>query len=975
MALLTFGSSSAVAVTSESQANIGLATTLGMKFRVSGAMLLAGASTGSIIVLIWDGASGATTRAQLIAANAGGQTYVLVGGPGGADGVTAVTASSNYSSGAQYDIRVTYGAAGRSVGVYTTAGVLVASGSDTGFTLPSADADNGIVQLGSISIAPAGAMEGGGIYNQAPPANSNAPRATDTGILWAVLDNVVGQLVSGATDLDTLDGDASWGSGGTWEPPPPVIEADTEEGAEAGEAVTRTVAAARSVTAGAESGESSTAARGTSAAVSAGAASGDAHAADTGKPVYTTDGAVSGESQAVLAALHAGATEAAESDDTHTAALATAASTGDGAEAGESQQAAVGDLFWGFLGDSQTDSYQDPSHGPELTGRGPPHQPITPGGPGGVLNWLEILVHADRINPGAWGSFSEPRRDDYAYNWARSGAQSPGVISDQLSGLAAQVAAGTVTHAAFMAPGNDWLNLSGPLYAVTIYNGDGTEDSEGTPLTDIIATVVGWHQTIMDAIDSALDTAESGGGMVVMTPQDYMAAPPAWGTYPSATRRGYVTGVIEAIHSQVAAYAAGLNSTAGYTRFSVIRADHYLLNVWGTASGDYLTISGAQVDMTTPWEYDAETYDPYTLALAATGGLQHAGTLMGGEYARAFLHAANQLTGVQIQPLTNAEILRAAGIPVGETADGAEAGDAQGAALEAAVSTGEGAEADAGFVAALDAISGHTEGAEADESQTGVLQTAGAIAGGAEAGEAAGATLATAAGTAEGAESADTHDAVRVTAAATVEGAEAGDAMDAPTSGAAASVSEGAEAGDSQSATLSTSAATSEGAEAGEASAGLIGNVGAMIARAASGDAHAVTYAGLAGTTEGAEAGESQAAALATGAAVTAGAEAADAHEAAIGNVSRTSEEAEAGDVQAAIAELLASLPEMAESGDSWDVVLTAAASVTDGAVAGDSHRYPPSALPPYSATLTVTSPRPSLSVTARRASLTVTDA
>lgn len=938
MGLLTLASTSARASTSASQSNLGTAATIGGKIRLSGAMILSGSPSGSVVLQV-RGVS--AIRAQVAVAVAGGMAYVLVSGPAGADIVAAATASGNYSSGAQYDIRFQFGAAGRSVAVYTTGGTSVASGSDSGVTIANSGADNGYVRWGTTDgLGSVGAIDGVAVYSAAPPANGDAPRATDSGILWAVLDATVGQLVPGATDLDTLSG-ASWGAGGTWDPPAAEIEGDTEDGAESGDSASARLESARSLTNGAESGSVSAAARSTATATSAGAESGDSASAEVGKLAFVAETAESEAASTVTGTFHAGTTEGGESGDAHAAALTTAVATSEAAEAGDDQNAVIGgDVVWGFLGDSQTDEYQGTDD------RGPPE----------VLNWMEILVERSRIFAGAWGTRSEPRRTGYEYNWARSGAQSPGVISDQLAGLAAQVAAGDVELAGYMSPGNDWLNLSGPLYAVTIYNGDGTEDSEGTPLTDIIATVVGWHQTIMDAIDAALDTAGSGGGMVVLTPQDYLASPPGIEAFPDATRRGWVTGVVEAIHSAVVAYAAGLNSAAGYTRFSVVRGDEYLLPVWATANGTYVTISGAQVDYTEGWEYDPETYDPYKLILASSPtGLAHAGTLMGGEYARAFIDGANQLTGVSIPPLSNSEILAIAGIPVGETVEGAAAGESSAASAMAAA--------------------GHSEGGEADESATAAVVASRAVTSAAESGEAAEAALETAAATTDAAEGADAHAAGRVTLASTTDGAESGETPTGVTGEASGTVTSGAESADLHLAAITTAAATNEGAESGATTDGQTGNVSHVTDRAESGEGITAILTGLAAVTDESEAGDGHAGGVLRAGSVAEGTEAGDATDAAVGNFSFVAEEAESDDVQAAIAELLGSLPEPAEAGDSWGVTVIAAAGVAEGAISGDRYVYPPDALPPYRASLTLASRQASLTVTSRRASLTVEDA
>lgn len=671
MGLLTLSGSSSYAQAGASQADIGTAATLGFRIRVSGSLILSGGPSGSVALIV----AGGAVRMQIIAANAGGTTYVVAAGPGGADSVAAVTASSNYSSGAQYDIRITYGATGRSVAVYTTGGSLVASGSDSGVTLANSDAGNGLVQWGSSTIAAVGTIDGVAIYSGAPPANSDPPRATDSGILWAVLDDTVGQLVEGATELSVLSGGASWGAGGTWDPPAAGITGDgaidlpalTADG-EGSVAVTGAGAAA--IPPLATDGEGAVATTGSGATnLPALTVAGTAGAVPITGAGAVSLPALAAASEGTVAITGTGAPSlpAITAEAAGSVAIEGAGATTLPALHAHGLQAGVS--VWGFLGDSQTDSYQSPDAGPESSGMGPPHEPVTPGGPGGVLNWLEILVHAARLNPGAWGSFSEPRRYDYEHNWARSGAVMGEVISDQLAGLASQVELGEVTHAALFATGNDWLNpADGLLYAADIYAGNGSQTESEIPLSTLTASIVAQITACMDAVDAALDEADSGGGMVVMTPQDYLAAPPAWSVFSDPVRRGYVTGVIESIHSAVVSYANGLNSAAGYTRFAVIRADHFLLDVWSTLDDGYFTISGVQVDEG-GWEYDAEKYDPYFLTLAPTmSTVSHAGTLMGGEYARAFVAAANQIAGVEIEPLTDSEILAAAGLGAGDGA-------------------------------------------------------------------------------------------------------------------------------------------------------------------------------------------------------------------------------------------------------------------------------------------------------------------
>ena len=65
-----------------------------------------------------------------------------------------------------------------------------------------------------------------------------------------------------------------------------------------------------------------------------------------------------------------------------------------------------------------------------------------------AANWLEILASYRSLDFGSPGSWGEPRRDAYEFNWARSGATSQSLLSSgQHTGLAAQVNAGDVSHA------------------------------------------------------------------------------------------------------------------------------------------------------------------------------------------------------------------------------------------------------------------------------------------------------------------------------------------------------------------------------------------------------------------------------------------------------------------------------------------------------------------------------------------------
>lgn len=89
-------------------------------------------------------------------------------------------------------------------------------------------------------------------------------------------------------------------------------------------------------------------------------------------------------------------------------------------------------------------------------------------------NWVEILDRARGLNFGDYSERSrgEPRNEGFAYNWARSDAETATMIRDgQHKGLAAQVASGEVSYVIVFAGGNDFihaLNSQNPDKALAV---------------------------------------------------------------------------------------------------------------------------------------------------------------------------------------------------------------------------------------------------------------------------------------------------------------------------------------------------------------------------------------------------------------------------------------------------------------------------------------------------------------------------
>lgn len=303
-----------------------------------------------------------------------------------------------------------------------------------------------------------------------------------------------------------------------------------------------------------------------------------------------------------------------------------------------------GAVVWGVLGDSQTDEYQGDDH------RGPPT----------VINWLELLVRTRDLNVGRWSDASrgEPRRSGFEFNWARSGAVMADVLEDQLDGLVRQIERGFVTHAVLFSTGNEWVNRS-PFLMPTIYaSTDGVTDGSGTAISARVDMVAGQITAVMDALAEAVMASEAQGGVVIMTPPDYVLHPGVIAAMPDSLHRAYVSRAVADIHSAVLDRANAINSAAGRTVVSVIPTDSLLAQAWATADGQFITAAGVQLD----YSRDSQDGDPHFVAIAPSASSAHMGTIGGGLFARAFVEAANRLPGVTIQQLTDQEIREAAGI-------------------------------------------------------------------------------------------------------------------------------------------------------------------------------------------------------------------------------------------------------------------------------------------------------------------------
>src|SRR5690606_13032911 len=178
----------------------------------------------------------------------------------------------------------------------------------------------------------------------------------------------------------------------------------------------------------------------------------------------------------------------------------------------------------------------------------------------------------------------------------------------------------------------------------------------GISVASRVSTVVGQFTTCIDAL------VASGKSVICLTPADYGQFVQLLSGYPNATRRGYVSAAVEAVHSAIVAHAESVNSTAGQTVVSVRPSDERLREVWATNDGTHVTVAGAEL----VWTSDSSDDGPLFFSIAATTGIPHPGTIVMGLYANTAIDALNDLPGFNIAPFTDAQIRENAGLAAEE---------------------------------------------------------------------------------------------------------------------------------------------------------------------------------------------------------------------------------------------------------------------------------------------------------------------
>lgn len=278
------------------------------------------------------------------------------------------------------------------------------------------------------------------------------------------------------------------------------------------------------------------------------------------------------------------------------------------------------------MGDSNSDEYRaDDDRGGRTYG------PVT-------YNWVEHLAISRNLNFGEWGTRDEPRRTGYEYNWARSSANTSRMIhGGQHTGVARQVAEGKVSHVVIWIGGNDFHLTSGTYEE--IYDGSVSDEQLQAKIDSII-----------ENLTLAVDTVLAAGDVriVVVNFLDKSLTVEAITRFPDEAGRNRVSEAIGQVNDRLAVMAA---------ERGVVVADfnEFARKMETRMENGYLMVGGEPINT---FEKGNE---PNHLQLRDRPG--HFGSVFSGLIANAVLvEPFNQSFGLNIEPLSDDEILRNAGL-------------------------------------------------------------------------------------------------------------------------------------------------------------------------------------------------------------------------------------------------------------------------------------------------------------------------
>lgn len=197
-------------------------------------------------------------------------------------------------------------------------------------------------------------------------------------------------------------------------------------------------------------------------------------------------------------------------------------------------------------------------------------------------NWVEQLAVHRGVNVGPIGTWGEPRRQGYEYNWARYGATSLDLIVALSNDPAWDdaIASGAVSHAVLAIGSNDFFPGGFGSPYLGIYYGSLSQ-----------AQIQAYVDNFLLRIELLVDVIRStGAGLVLATPPDYGVTPYTWNLYQDGARR-------ESVATVMADVAARMDQLAQEKQIVIVDVFQLARDVFGphTAPHPFLDVGGVPI--------------------------------------------------------------------------------------------------------------------------------------------------------------------------------------------------------------------------------------------------------------------------------------------------------------------------------------------------------------------------------------------
>lgn len=288
----------------------------------------------------------------------------------------------------------------------------------------------------------------------------------------------------------------------------------------------------------------------------------------------------------------------------------------------------------GVMGDSLSDEYEEESYGSYAE------------------NWVEQLALYGGLDAGLTaseagapgGTWGEPRRTGYAFNWARSGATTQTLLSGgQHTGLAAQVAPEGIDYAVLAIGANDFYPTGDPY--INIYLGNWSQ-----------ATIDAYVSQRLSMINTALDAVlPTGVSLVIATVPDYGLAPAVRSIFTDPDGRQRVADAIAQLND-------GIDATAQARELVVVELLAAAVAIFGPHHSPRSTLLIGNVAIQLGQSDTAAGGNP-------SAGFVHDGVhpnaTLQGVFANLMMEALNVAYGAELTPFSEAEILSRRGLAYG----------------------------------------------------------------------------------------------------------------------------------------------------------------------------------------------------------------------------------------------------------------------------------------------------------------------